>query len=234
MNDTNGAAESGFPISGLATVPAVLVALLALFFGADYAANGAMENDGYAQVLILPAVATLAAALGRTGAVVSIGSKPIHHAAITMAFVASAAFISIAYNLFESIGNLGAFTFAFVGISTYLLVNSDKREESTMLLALVIGFHLAISHAANTVMDSSTWTGSAPDLVDAERAAAASVFFAFWAVSIVAGVALALIMRTSRMDSPGSGPWFTDLSNHLSRPMMATLGTVLVLSLIHI
>ena len=72
MNDTNGAAESGFPISGLATVPAVLVALLALFFGADYAANGAMENDGYAQVLILPAVATLAAALGRTGAVVSL------------------------------------------------------------------------------------------------------------------------------------------------------------------
>ena len=108
MNDTNGAAESGFPISGLATVPAVLVALLALFFGADYAANGAMENDGYAQVLILPAVATLAAALGRTGAVASIGSKPIHRAAITMAFVASAAFISIAYNLFESIGNLGA------------------------------------------------------------------------------------------------------------------------------
>ena len=229
MNDTNGAAESGFPISGLATVPAVLVALLALFFGADYAANGAMENDGYAQVLILPAVATLAAALGRTGAVVSIGSKPIHRAAITMAFVASAAFISIAYNLFESIGNLGAFTFAFVGISTFLLVSSDKREESTMLLALVIGFHLAISHAANTVMDSSTWTGSAPDLVDAERAAAASVFFAFWAVSIVAGVALALIMRTSRMDSPGSGPWFADLSNHLSRPMMATLGTVLVI-----
>ena len=229
MNDTNGAAESGFLISGLATVPAVLVALLALFFGADYAANGAMENDGYAQVLILPAVATLAAALGRTGAVASIGSKPIHRAAITMAFVASAAFISIAYNLFESIGNLGAFTFAFVGISTYLLVNSDKREESTMLLALVIGFHLAISHAANTVMDSSTWTGSAPDLVDAERAAAASVFFAFWAVSIVAGVALALIMRTSRMDSPGSGSWFADLSNHLSRPMMATLGTVLVI-----
>nr|AIE93485.1 Oligosaccharyl transferase STT3 subunit family protein (STT3) [uncultured marine group II/III euryarchaeote AD1000_37_E08] len=207
----------------------MLVALLALFFGADYAANGAMENDGYAQVLILPAVATLAAALGRTGAVVSIGSKPIHRAAITMAFVASAAFISIAYNLFESIGNLGAFTFAFVGISTFLLVSSDKREESTMLLALVIGFHLAISHAANTVMDSSTWTGSAPDLVDAERAAAASVFFAFWAVSIVAGVALVLIMRASRMDSPGSGPWFADLSNHLSRPMMATLGTVLVI-----
>jgi len=229
MNDTNGAAESGFPISGLATVPAVLVALLALFFGADYAANGAMENDGYLQVLILPSVAALAAALGRTGAVVFIGSKPIHRAIITMAFVATAAIISIAYNLFESIGNLGAFTFALVGISTFLLVSSNRREESTMLLALVIGFHLAVSHAANSVIDSSTWAGSAPDLVDAERAAAASVFFAFWAVSIVVAVALVLIMRTSRMDSQGSGPWFTDLSSHLSRPMMATLGTVLVI-----
>ena len=71
MNDTNGAAESGFSNSGFASVPAVLAALLVLFFGADYAANGAMENDGYTQALILPAVAALAAALGRTGAVVS-------------------------------------------------------------------------------------------------------------------------------------------------------------------
>ena len=62
MNDTNDAAESGSPISGFASVPAVLVALLALFFGADYAANGAMENDGYTQVLNLPAVAARAAA----------------------------------------------------------------------------------------------------------------------------------------------------------------------------
>ena len=227
MNDTNGAVESGFPNSGFASVPAVLVALLALFFGADYAANGAMENDGYTQVLILPVVAALAAAMGRTGASISIGSHSIHRAVVMMAFIAVAGIISVAYNIFGSIGNLGAFTFAFVGISTFLMVNSDKREESTILLSVVIGFHLAVSHAANSVMDISSWAGGAQDLVDAERAATASAFFAFWAVSIVTGVAMTLFMRTfGNLDSPGSGSWFVDLSTSPSRLTIIALGMV--------
>jgi len=227
MNDTNGAVESGFPNSGFTSVPAVLVALLALFFGADYAANGAMENDGYTQVLILPVVAALAAALGRTGAVISIGSRSIHRAVVMLAFIAVAGIISVAYNMFGSIGNLGAFTFAFVGISTFLMVSSDKREESTILLAVVIGFHLAVSHAANSAMDASSWTSGPLELIDAERAAAASTFFAFWAVSIVTGVAMALFMRTSgNLDSPGSGSWFADLSTSPSRLTMIALGMV--------
>jgi hypothetical protein len=73
-----------------------------------------MENDGYMQVLILPVVAALAAALGRTGAVVSIGSRSIHRAVVMLAFIAVSGIISVAYNMFGSIGNLGAFTFAFV------------------------------------------------------------------------------------------------------------------------
>ena len=227
MNDTNGAAESGFSNSGFASVPAVLAALLVLFFGADYAANGAMENDGYTQVLILPAVAALAAALGRTGAVVSLGSHFRHRAVVTIAFIGVAGIISMAYNLFGSIGNLGAFTFALVGISTFLLVSSNRREESTILLAVVIGFHLAVSHAANSTMDTSSWAGNAPDLIDVERAATASVFCAFWAVSIVTGVILALLMRTfGNLDSPGTGSWFADLSTSPDRLTMITLGMV--------
>ena len=238
MNDTNGAAESGFSNSGFASVPVVLAALLVLFLGADYAANGAMENDGYTQVLILPAVAALAAALGRTGAVVSLGSHSRHRAVVTIAFIGVAGIISMAYNLFGSIGNLGAFTFALVGISTFLLVSSNRREESTILLAVVIGFHLAVSHAANSAMDTSSWAGNAPDLIDVERAAAASVFFAFWAVSIVVGVILALLMRTfgnldspggtfGNLDSPGSGSWFADLSDSPCRITMIAFGLVL-------
>ena len=181
MYDNIGAAGSAAPSSGLASVPAVLATLLVLFLGADYAANGAMENDGYAQILILPAVAALAAAMGRTGAVVSLGSNTMHRAIVTSSFIAAAVAISMAYKLFESIGNLGAFTFAFVGISTFILVLSGRREESTILLATVVGFHLGISHAVNSAMDLSTWAGNPPDLIDVERAAAASAFFAFWA-----------------------------------------------------
>ena len=53
MNENDTATESELSQAGIASVPTVLVALLALFFGADYVANGAMENDGYTQVLIL-------------------------------------------------------------------------------------------------------------------------------------------------------------------------------------
>ncbi|PXF24849.1 MAG: hypothetical protein CXX70_10010, partial [Methanobacteriota archaeon] len=207
--------------------------LLVLFLGADYAANGAMENDGYAQILILPVVAALAAAMGRTGAVASLGSPTMHRVMVTTSFIAAAVIISMAYKLFGSIGNLGAFTFAFVGISTFLLVLSGRREESTILLATVVGFHLGISHAANSdsAMDLSTWAGNPEDLIDVERAAAASVFFAFWAVSIVAGAMMAILFR-GKLDSAGNGSWFEDLPNSPGRAMVIAFGLILAVQAI--
>jgi len=231
MYDNIGAAGSAAPSSGLASVPAVLATLLVLFLGADYAANGAMENDGYAQILILPAVAALAAALGRTGAVASLGSHTMHRAMVTSSFIAAAVIISMAYKLFGSVGNLGAFTFAFVGISTFFLVLSGRREESTILLATVVGFHLGISHAVNSAMDLSTWAGNPPDLIDVERAAAASAFFAFWAVSIVAGGMMAILFR-GKLDSTGNGSWFENLPNSPGRAMVIAFGLILAVQAI--
>ena len=231
MNEKDTATESATSQSGIASVPSVLVALLALFLGADYVANGAMENDGYTQVLILPVVASLAAGLGRIGAFASFGQFSKHRTAVViLGFFCSAVVISLAYNLFESVGRLGAFTFAFVGIVTYTLTRSDRREESSIFLSVVVGFHLAVSHAANSVLNSSEWAGSAPDLIDAERAAIASVFFAFWATSIVAGIIVTALMR-SRLDSPGSGTLGTHLSAS-NRVLMATLLAILLVQTI--
>ena len=232
MNTMNGASDSGPSSSGLASVPVVLATLLVLFLGVDYAANGAMGNDGYARILILPAVAALAAALGRIGAVASLGKLSKYRVAVvSVGFVATAAVISMAYNLFESVGNIGAFTFAFVGIATLLLVLSGRREESTILLATVLGFHFGVTHAANSVMDLSTWTGNATDLIDVERAAAASVFFAFWAVSIVAGAMTALLLR-KKLDPTGTGSWFEGLRDTPSRGLMIVFGLILVVQAI--
>ena len=132
--------------------PNGIVALLALFFGADYVANGAMENDGYTQVLILPAVAAFAAALGRMVPLLPFGNmSKYRNAIVVLGFILAAAIITMAYNLFESVGRVGALTFALVGISTYVQISTDRREEASTLLAIVIGFHLAVSHAANSV-----------------------------------------------------------------------------------
>ena len=231
MNEYDTAAESASSQTGIASAPAVLVTLLALFLGADYVANGAMENDGYMQVLILPVVATLAAALGRMGAFASFGQLSKHRSAIVIfGFITAAAVISIAYNLFESVGRLGAFTFALVGISTYMLTLSGRREESSILLSVVVGFHFAISHAANSMLDPSDWAGAAPDLIDTDRAAMASVFFAFWATSIVTGVIATTLMR-GRLDTTGSGSFGAPLSSS-NRILVYTLLTVLLVQVI--
>ena len=231
MNENNTATESTLSQTGVASVPAVLVALLALFLGADYVANGVMENDGYTQVLILPAVASLAAALGRIGVFASFGQLSQFRSAIVIfGFLSAAAIISLAYNLFESVGRIGALTFALVGISTYVQIRSGRREEANILLSVVVGFHLAVSHAANSVMDSSDWAGSAPDLIDTHRAVIASVFFAFWAASIVVGVITTALLR-SKIESAGSGALGAPLSSS-NKVLMYALLTILVIQTI--
>ena len=178
MNEKDAAAESELSQTGIASVPTVLVTLLALFMGVDYVANGAMENDGYTQVLILPLVAAFAAALGRIGAFAPFGNMAKYrNAIVVLGFIAAAAIITMAHNLFDSVGRVVALTFALVGISTFVQMNTDRREEASTLLAVVIGFHLAVSHAANSVFDLSDWTGSAPDLIDTGRASIASVSY---------------------------------------------------------
>ena len=231
MNMKDAATETAPSQSGIASVPTVLVTLLALFFGVDYVANGTMENDGYTQVLILPMVAAFAAALGRIGAFASFGQLSQYRSAIVVfGFVAAAAIISIAYNLFESVGRVGALTFALVGISNYIQIRSNRREEANILLALVIGFHLAVSHAANSVLDSSDWAGSAPDLIDTGRAAIASVFFAFWATSIVVGVITTTLTR-GRLESAGTGALGAPLSS-TNKVLMYALMAILIVQAI--
>ena len=231
MNENNTATESTLSQTGVASVPAVLAALLALFLGADYVANGVMENDGYTQVLILPVVASLAAALGRIGVFASFGQLSQFRSAIVIfGFLSAAAIISLAYNLFESVGRIGALTFALVGISTYVQIRSGRREEASILLSVVVGFHLAVSHAANSVLDSSDWAGSAPDLIDTHRAVIASVFFAFWAASIVAGVITTALLR-GKIESAGSGALGAPLSSS-NKVLMYALLTILVIQTI--
>ncbi|MEC9001129.1 MAG: STT3 domain-containing protein, partial [Candidatus Thermoplasmatota archaeon] len=231
MNEYDTGAESTPLQTGVASVPTVLVALLALFIGVDYVANGAMENDGYTQVLILPVVASLAAALGRFGAFASFGNLSQFRSAIVIfGFVAVAAVISIAYNVFESVGRIGALTFALVGISTFVQIRSGRKEEANILLSVVVGFHLAVSHAANSVLDSADWAGSAPDLIDTHRAAIASVFFAFWAVSIVVGMITTALVK-GKLDSAGSGAFGASLSSS-NKVLMYALLTILVIQAI--
>ena len=128
------------------------------------------------------------------------------------------------------IETLVPFTFATVGILTMILVNSNRREESNILLTAVIGFYLAVSLAASTGFGSGSWSGSEAELIDASRSAAASVLFAFWASSISMGLILGISMRGS-LDKPGEGRLFSslpsfDFSKEASRLLLAILAVI--------
>jgi small neutral amino acid transporter SnatA (MarC family) len=97
MNEMKDAKDSDFPLGKILAAPAVLVTLLVLFFGADFLANGNIENDGYMNILILPIAAAFAAALGRIATVISLSNSftSKHRAAIVPLGFLAASIISI-------------------------------------------------------------------------------------------------------------------------------------------
>ena len=236
MNDRDDAKSDGNPMRELVPVSAILAALVALFLGAEALANGNMENDGYLRILTLPLTAALAACVGRVLAVSDLGMPArfkISFSSLLIAFVS--AIPELFPNIIE-IETLVSFTFATVGIATMILVNSNRREESNLILTSVIGFYLAVSLAASTGFGSGSWSGSEAELIDASRSAAASVLFAFLASSISLGAILAICMRGS-LDKPGEGSLFSslpsfDFSKEASRLLVATLVVIFLVQML--
>ena len=230
MNEMKYAKDSDFPIGNLLPAPAVLVTLLVLFFGADFLANGNIENDGYMNILILPIAAAFAAALGRIATTISLSNSftSKHRAAIISLgfFVASIVVINAGLT-----STIIGFTFALVGISTFALILNNRNEESSILLSIVIGFHLAVAYSARHVFDDSNWSGSAAEMIDAARAASGSMFFAFWAAAIVLGLFLTLAMR-GRIEEAGSGSWFSDIPQVFGIESLSFVGAIFVTNLI--
>jgi len=239
MNGKEDATRVGIPLMGLAPVTVVFATIMVLFLGVDYVANGAMENDGYVRILTLPLVASLGAALGRVAAASSSSGEfddsysksesPIDYRfGISMlSFMALLAIPLFLPSISETIDNITISTLVFMAISTLFLTYSNRNEEANLLLAVVIGFHLAVSHAAHTQLDSSAWAGSEADLIDAARSSTASILFAFWASATALGAMLTVAMRGT-LDNPGEGSLFGDLPvfDRLDNSSLNTMGTM--------
>ena len=236
MNDRDDAKSDGNPLRELVPVSAILAALVVLFLGAEALANGNMENDGYLRILTLPLTAAVAACVGRVLAVSELGMPNRFKLSISSILIVVASALPEIFPSIVEIDTLVCFTFATVGISTMLLVNSNKREEASLLLASVIGFYLSVSLAAATGFGSDSWSGSEAELIDASRSAAASVLFAFWASSISLGLILVISMR-GNLDTSGDGSLFSslpsfDFSKESSKLTTAILGLVFLVQTI--
>ncbi len=226
MNDDNDATKGGFSSKNLLPVPAVLATLMVLFLGTDYVANGGTETNGYADLLILPVIAAFAAFIGRI--VVDQSSK--RNSIIILSSLSAILFCFIAPE-FTPIVPMEAFTFSFVFVSTVFLYKHNWNEESSILLSMVIGFHLAISFATRYSLDKSSWAGSPDELVDLTRGSIASVFFAFWIASITLGILVTLAIR-GRQTNPGLGPWFRDIPSMMPKAGLITAGIIFLINMI--
>ena len=248
MNGKEDATRVEIPLMGLAPVTVVFATLMVLFLGIDYVANGAMENDGYLRILTLPLAATFGAALGRVASSSSApgefdssysksdGSPSYRFGIFMVSFFAILAIPMLVPSISSSIENITIFTFVFMAISTLFLTRLRRNEEANLLLALIVGFHFAVSHAAHTQFDSSTWAGTEAELIDASRSATASILFAFWASACALGAILAVAMRGT-LDDRGVGPLFSDLptfeaSDKSSRVTIGVMSLILAVQLL--
>ena len=140
MNDDNEATVGVFSNKNLLPVPALLATLMVLFLGTDFVANGGMEIDGYVDILILPVIAAFAAFLGmilNTSGESSIVNKT--RTSLASIFLIVFSFLIIQ---FTPISPLEGFTFAFMSVSSLLLSQSKRNEETSILLSIVIGLSL--------------------------------------------------------------------------------------------
>ena len=136
MNDDNEATVGVFSNQNLLPVPALLATLMVLFLGTDYVANGGMEIDGYVDILILPVIAAFAAFLGmilNTSGESSIVNKT--RTSLASIFLIVFSFLIIQ---FTPISPLEGFTFAFMSVSSLFLSQSNRDEESSILLSICL------------------------------------------------------------------------------------------------
>ena len=229
MNDDNDATVSVFSNEDLLPVPAVLATLMVLFLGTNYVANAGIENDGYVDLLILPVIAALAAFLGRILNTYgeSVSNSNLRNSLISIFFIVFSV-LTIEFGLCSP---LEGFTFAFMAISSLLLASHQRNEESSILLSVVIGFHLAISFATRYILDETSWSGNPDELIDAVRSSTGSIFFASWAASIALGILVTLAMR-GRVATPGTGSWFRDIPSIMPKAGLITAGLVFIVNLI--
>ena len=229
MNDDNDATVGVFSNENLLPVPAVLATLMVLFLGTEYVANGGIENDGYVDILILPVIAAFAAFIGKVlNTYGESQSNSRIRISLTSLVLMLVSFLSIEFSILLP---LEGFTFAFMSISSLILAFTNRNEESSILLSIVIGFHLAVSSAARYSLDDTSWAGNPDELVDVVRSSIASMFFASWAASVTLGILVTLAMR-GRLTTPGDGSWFRDLPSLMPKTGLITAGLVFLVNLI--
>ncbi|MEC8938757.1 MAG: STT3 domain-containing protein, partial [Candidatus Thermoplasmatota archaeon] len=210
MSYENGNTKDVGQFNGLVSTPAVLAGLLLLFFSATTFADDAMIDTG--KLVILPVAAATAAVLGRIWVSALPDDSVVKRTSVFSVLVAIS---TIALEALGFIDAILATTFAFMAISTLILVKSNRNEEATILFTMVAGFHVSVAYAATmpelTLSEGATLQNL---LIDVQRAGIAANFFAFYVASMMLGTILAIAFR-GILYGGGIGPLFERLPSKI-------------------
>ena len=121
MSYENGKKRDVGQYNGLVLATAVLAGLLILFFAATSLADDVMIDTG--KLVILPFAAALAAVMGRFWVSALPEDSPINR---NSGFVMLFAIVPIALEFLGFIDAILATTFAFMAISTLILVDTER------------------------------------------------------------------------------------------------------------
>ena len=175
MSYENGKTRDVGQYNGLVSAPAVLAGLLLLFFAATSLSDDAMIDTG--KLVILPVAAALAAVMGRFWVSALPEDSPLNRNSL---FVLLFAIVPIALEFLGFIDAILATTFAFMAVSTLILVKSNRNEEATILFTMVAGFHVSVAYAASMPELALSEGDSLQNLlIDVQRAGIAANFFSF-------------------------------------------------------
>ena len=231
MSYENGKTRDVGQYNGLVSAPAVLAGLLLLLFAATSLSDDAMIDTG--KLVILPVAAALAAVMGRFWVSALPEDSPLNRNSL---FVLLFAVGPIALEILGFIDAILATTFAFVAVSTLILVKSNRNEEATILFSMVAGFHVSAAYAASMPELALSEGDSLQNLlIDVQRAGIAANFFSFYAASLMLGTIFAVLFRGVLYDG-GNGSLFDrlpkkiDFSEH--RDILITSFILLIVNLI--
>ncbi len=231
MSYENGKTRDVGQYNGLVSAPAVLAGLLLLLFAATSLSDDAMIDTG--KLVILPVAAALAAVMGRFWVSALPEDSPLNRNSL---FVLLFAVGPIALEILGFIDAILATTFAFMAVSTLILVKLNRNEEATILFTMVAGFHVSVAYAASMPELALSEGDSLQNLlIDVQRAGIAANFFSFYAASLILGTIFAVLFRGVLYDG-GNGSLFDrlpkkiDFSEH--RDILISSFILLIVNLI--
>ncbi len=220
--ETDNEASQDSPRPPQLTSPIAITAMLTILFLALSQIEGrTIDNDYLSSSLTLPFAALASACIGRMSPWLRLSSSSgLRVSALSFGLLA----ISFAANFLDpsTFDNLFIATFFLVGSVTGFLVESKQFEESSIFLSAIVGLHLATSYAAGLGIIDDAVTSQ---LVDIERQAIGSAFFAFWFASVALGITVMIALRGT-LEEVGSGSMMSVLptpARSLETPSYAAL-----------